>query len=515
MEGQSWKTKGARLLLTLLSVLFCNLSLPGNPLPVLAGISLVPLGLAIHGASRVQSLAYSFVFGFFGWFTSTRGLAIGLSSYMEPSSFVEVLLYLVAFSAYLAAPYGLFGLSYGVFQWMKYPMGSITTAACLTVLVSCIPTPLPVTPAHSLYVFPVFIQILDLGGEPLLLFALCLFNWLFVDLILRIRRHQSLKRSVASMLLLCALVTAYGHFRLNQLHQEEADGDKARIITVAAVQPNIPLPGRPDARPEELTNPLGTILGMSEDVLAANPDVELVVWPETPITIDCARDSDALQHLTNIVARYKTPFLINCVEERSLGGSYNTALLVSGSGEILSYRKRKLFPFVEYLPGERRFPVLRKIMPGAAMYVPGKEAVVFRIKEGWFVFPVICYEVLFADEVRGFIEKGGNILVNPTNDAWFGKSRVPDVLISSSIYQAVEYRVPLIRVSNSGNSLFVKASGEVVPHSRTANFKRTTTVDRVFVPEGRSPYFYFGNIFLYALTLLVGIEVWRGRYANR
>ncbi len=116
--------------------------------------------------------------------------------------------------------------------------------------------------------------------------------------------------------------------------------------------------------------------------------------------------------------------------------------------------------------------------------------------------------------MRKFVEKGGNILINPTNDAWFGESRIPDFLISSSVYQAIQYRLPVIRVSNSGNSLFVKASGELVPHLRAPNFEKKTTVSQIFVPKDRSPYSYVGNMFLYIVMLLWGIDLWRAKYSK-
>jgi apolipoprotein N-acyltransferase len=499
-------THAGRMLLTLLSIALCILSLPGNPLPALAAVCFVPLGLAMHGASRWQAMLYGFMFGFIGWLDSTAGLAASLSSYVQ-LNIAETFVYMFSLCVFLAIPYGVFGLLYGVFQWMESPLGVFKTAACLTILVSIIPSPIPVSPAHSLYLFPLFTQILDIGGETLLLFVLAVVNWLFVDLLLRLQSHQSLKGNLAIMIVLLTVITTYGYFRLSQYRHEEATSGQARMITVASIQPNIPLPTSTNGISDKDADPLATLLRMSERALRDDPQIELVVWPEIPRTIHCERKSTANIQLFKFAKRYRTYVLINCEQASGDGGKYNTALMIAPDGNISSYHKQRLFPFVEYLPNEKIFPLLRKIIPGASRYLPGKETVVFRVKESWFVFTAICYEVLFTDHVWRFIEKGGNVLVNPANDAWFANSRIPDFLISAGVYQAIKYNIPLVRISNSGNSLFVKANGEMLSSTRTDNFTQGATIFRIFAPGNRTLYAYLGNSFLYLLILLWAVSL--------
>ena len=474
--------------------------MPGNPFPILAFICLVPLGLALHGATRVQSMLYGFMFGFFGWISSTNGLATGLSSYLQLSS-IEVLVYMLTLCFFLAIPYGLFGLLYGNFQWMKSPFGPYKTAACLTILISILPSPIPVAPAHSLYVFPLYTQMLDIGGEPLLLFVLILVNWLFVDLILRLKNQQQIKTSLIATVMLITVTTSYGYFRLSQYHYNESNIIQDDMITIASIQPNIDLPKRLISS-STTKNPINILLQMSEQALTENSEVDLLVWPEIPAKLNCERESENNILLTEFAKLHNTHLLINCEQAGRHSENYNTALFIAPNGKVSTYHKQKLFPFAEYLPGEKAIPLLRKIMPGVSRYLSGKEIVVFKAKENLFVFAAICYEILFTDHIRKFIEKGGNLLVNPANDAWFANSRIPDFLISASVYQSIQYRIPSIRISNSGNSLFVKASGELITNTRTANFEKKTTISRIYVPKDRSPYTYLGNNFLYLLMLL-------------
>jgi apolipoprotein N-acyltransferase len=202
-----------------------------------------------------------------------------------------------------------------------------------------------------------------------------------------------------------------------------------------------------------------------------------------------------------IVARYGVPFLINCAQPAGGGKVYNTQLLITPGGRTYAYHKQILFPFTEYVPGERWLPELKTLLPGASQYAAAGESTVLPVKDSLGVFPAICYEILFPDPTREVVRRGGDVMISPANDAWFGKTRIPEFEIAEGAYQAVQYRIPVVRVSNSGNSVVVKASGEIVPGSRTPAFTKTTRVVEVVAPRTRAPYFFIGNFFLYALAL--------------
>jgi apolipoprotein N-acyltransferase len=492
-------TAGGRVLLVAVSLLLSLLSLPGGALPLVALVSLVPLGLALHGARRAECFAYAYTCGLLGWLAATGDLAAALSAYAHVSHAAAWLLLTFA-CAWLAVPYGVFGLLYGTFQWLKRPRGALKTAACLALLVSLCPSPLPLDSAHALYRFPLLAQMLDVGGRPLLLFTLYLFNWLLVDLVLRLRRRGDYKVGALWLVLIVVLVVGYGRVRLAQSHGAEATRTPGRTLRVAIIQPNLPLAGDSDPHSTDALNPFQALLEQSEAALSVDHSIELVVWPETPTRLACADDMGVRPQLTQIVARYGVPFLVNCAQPAQSGGDYNTELLLTPRGVISAYHKQRLFPFTEYVPGEWWLPGVRSFIPNASRYVAGQEATVFRVKEEVGVFSAICYEILFPDQSRAFVAQGGNVLISAANDAWFGASRIPEFEIAAGVYQAIQYRVPVIRVANSGDSVAVKASGEIVPGSRTHAFTRTTRVVEVFVPTARAPYFYLGHAFLYLLA---------------
>lgn len=484
-----------RVVLAALSVLLSLLSLPGGGWPGLALISLIPLGLALEGASRVQGFFLGYGCGIAGWFFATEGLIDALSSYAPVSMGTASLIVLLA-CLWMAIPYGIFGFFCG--YWRS--INALKAAAGLTALVCLFPNPLPIDSSHALSAFPILIQILDLGGQPLLLFAFYFFNWLLLEAGLRIWRRQSVAAILAPLIGVATLVPGYGIFRLAQYHRVEGRRSRDHTLRVAMIQPNIPLAGEAEPTSEDELNPFRTLLAQTADAFATGTALDLVVWPETPDRITCGNATGVRPELKAGPARYQTPFLINCVQPARDGMDYNTELLVTAGGETLAYHKRTLFAFTEYLPGARWWPGLQSWWPGASRYSAGREAIVFPITNSVRVFPATCYEILFRRQPRDFLRAGGNVLVSAANDAWFGASRIPEFMIAAAVFQAVQYRVPVVRVSNSGNSIALRASGEVLPESRTLPFTKTNQIVEIFAPGEHTIYFRFGDWFLYLLA---------------
>ncbi|MGI9069686.1 MAG: apolipoprotein N-acyltransferase [Pyrinomonadaceae bacterium] len=488
----------ARPLLILLSLALSFLSLPGGPLPLLAFGSLVPFGIALHNTSRRESFLYAYVCGFLGWIMFTPGLIAGLSSYTHVSSILATSLIILG-CGWLALPYGLFGVLYGRFRWMNRCAGPIKAAACLTLLVNLFPSPLPLDSSHSLYEFPRLLQLMDLGGQPLLLFILYLFNWLLVDVALKLKERRSVKTAIAWIVGIAILIMGYGSFRLTRSHEHAWDSR----LKIAIIQPNIPV-----IRNANLSSlgGLQTLLNQSTEIISHDKSIDLITWPEISARINCEAGSQTNLILSEFAAEHRVPLLINCTQLSSDGREYNTELFIAVDGTSETYHKQILFPFTEFIPGEQWFPDLRTLFPGASRYEAGTKATVFPIKNS-FVFPAICYEILFPSHSRRFVQHGGNILVSPANDAWFGANRIPHFEVAAAVFQAIQHRIPVVRVSNSGNSVAVQATGEIAPNSRTPNFIQTTRTVELYAPPSRPPYSSFRNNFVYLLALVWLVSV--------
>lgn len=495
-----------RLLLTFLSAFLFFLSVPGKPVPLLAFVCLVPLGIALKGAGGRSGLILGFLYGFLTWLSSIWWLSNGLYLYVELPRVMAWFWTLVACSV-SAVPYVAFGFVCGHFKWMESPWGPLRCAACLTVFLTWFPYPFPGHHAHSLYNFPLAIQILDLGGVPLLLFALNLANFLLAGALLHLIKRESSVLHLVAFVLVVGLMVGYGAYRLDKIRHEMEDAGKNRLIEIVSIQPNLPVrrAGVPFIFGDrKKISDLQTALDLSEEAVRRHPKILLVVWPELPEAMTCDPEKGIWPAVRAMAKQAKVPFLVNCIEYvPSKGGQYNNAQLILKTGEFgPRYRKQILFPFGEYLPLEKRFTWLRKLFPRVLCYIPGRDATLLPLGGKERIIPTICYEVLFPKLIREFVKKGGDIIVNMVDDAWFGQSDASAMHMALAVYRAVEFRVPLVRVTNSGNGVFVQPTGEIVPGSRTPVFQETITSFPLYAPEKRSPYFHLGEAFFWVLTVI-------------
>ena len=484
------------------------LSFPPGPWPDLVWFYLVPVQIALDTAGPKQGAAWGLWSGFLICSGTYFWGAFGLHLWVNLPVYKAVL-YTGLFCLYAAIPYGLYGFATGWFNARATPLGSVSKAALLTVLVTGFPNPFPINPGHSLYTRPLFIQVLDLGGVPLLLFILNLASLLTTELILNASRKKSV---IAPFVLLCLVlgsVTGYGWLRLAQIRSEIKALAPEKNITIASVQPNIPLVGT------KVQTALEKASALSLELVDKVPEAALVVWPEIPVWFTWTPDDPKCLKIISLARSLKRPFLFCTGQFQDKGnGYYNTAMMVSGQDtKSQVYRKQRLVPFGEYLPLENSFPVLRFLFPGTLEYLPGHEDTLFEIAPGILAVPGICYEVIFPDHIRKFIRKGGNVILNMADDAWFGKSPASSVLLAAGLYRAVEFRVPMVRTTNSGNGCFIRATGEIVPGSRTPDFQEAATAFALAVPGTGSLYLRWGDTFFYGialgLVLFSGIKICR------
>ena len=126
---------------------------------------------------------------------------------------------------------------------------------------------------------------------------------------------------------------------------------------------------------------------------------------------------------------------------------------------------------------------------------------------------LICYESIFPAISRQAVMRGANLLVNLTNDAWYGRSSAPDQSLAMAVLRSVETKRSLIRAANTGISGFVDPLGRIT--ARTAIFTEAALVSPVAMLDQLtffSRYGYrFGALCLLLIPLLVALRLWRGR----
>ena len=196
---------------------------------------------------------------------------------------------------------------------------------------------------------------------------------------------------------------------------------------------------------------------------------DLIIWPEAPAPFSW-QDPRFVAMATGIAQTAKTPFLVGVIEWKRemqpsgrMGTSpYNSALLLNASGQrVYSYDKIHLVPFGEYEP----FPLIHRVVTSVSGEVggfhKGKDYTLGTLPGDFKFGTFICYEAIYPGEIRKFAAEGANLLINISNDGWFGKSAAAEQHLHMARVRAVENRRWLLRVTNSGITASVDPYGRI------------------------------------------------------
>jgi apolipoprotein N-acyltransferase len=198
---------------------------------------------------------------------------------------------------------------------------------------------------------------------------------------------------------------------------------------------------------------------------------------------------------------------------------WNSAFLLGRDGLTKAvYHKSHLVPFGEYVPLKGSlFFFMDKLVQGTDDFQTGRTYTVMSIhsamkREEITISTVICFEIIFPDLVRRFVDQGATVMTTITNDAWFGRTSAPFQHFSMAVFRSVENRVPVARAANTGVSGFIDAKGRIL---ETSNIFTEAALTRTLVP-GSTKTFYtrHGDVFawLCILEAVAAIIPWPRRH---
>ncbi len=205
--------------------------------------------------------------------------------------------------------------------------------------------------------------------------------------------------------------------------------------------------------------------GQASSPSATGAGVSLIVWPEVPAPL-YLQDERFASLARGLAVRGQTPFLFGHIgwkrEDDGQLHPYNSATLLGASGERLySYDKIHLVPFGEYNPWPRLLWFAGALTQEVSQFSAGSEREIGQLDGGKFA-TLICYEAIFGNEVRQFVARGAELLVNISNDGWFGRTAAPDQHLAIARVRAVENRRWLLRATNNGYTVAVDPYGRIV-----------------------------------------------------
>jgi apolipoprotein N-acyltransferase len=331
---------------------------------------------------------------------------------------------------------------------------------------------------YSQYLRLPVIQIAELGGVYAVSFLLVVVNGALAGcFVLPFRRSLTALGLAAALV---ALTLVFGRARLEAaLPPPEA--------TIGVMQPSIEQPLKWD--PNHLSSVLAIYFALSRRVGAERP--ELLVWPETASPTLLRRDPALLDTLVDLARSYQLAILVGSVDvEGTPERLHNSAFLVTARGIEGRYDKMQLVPFGEYVPLSSVIGFVRGWAEFISEMTPGSRSVVFPGPPAPFGI-VICYEGIFPELFREFVRGGARLMVNMTNDAWFGRTSGPFQHLTMYPFRAVEHRIAVVRAANTGVSAFIAPTGQIT--RQLSLFTRGTMIDRVPLRIGQTLYGRLGD----------------------
>jgi apolipoprotein N-acyltransferase len=306
------------------------------------------------------------------------------------------------------------------------------------------------------------------------------------------------RRAAAAFGTLALVGLVYAHGRAVLARPLSAE----RPLRVGLVQASIRQDEKWDSR--RLQQNFESHVSLTHEAAAAG--ARLVVWPESAVAWhydDTPAVAEALRALTHDTGVHLV-FGNDDSEPQATGRDrlYVGAKLIDPQGRLLlRYHKVRLVPFGEYVPLEPLLTlggrVTARIVHAVSDFTPGDEATVGDAL-GRRLGVSICYEAIFPDFVRHFARNGAGLLLNITNDAWYGTTSAPHQHFAMAVFRAVENGRYLARAANTGISAFVDPRGRVL--QKSALFERTVMVREV--PDEAFDTFYSRHGDVFAWTCL-------------
>lgn len=474
-----------RIGLAVLAAGLFAMALPPFDLGLLGWVALVPLAFAVCGLRARQAAALGALFGLvaahavFAWlfrfekFHVHHGLVLALYLGLYPALFAPVL----ARWAFDARGLVLVPAAVAVAEWARGHAGFLAVPWASF--------------GQTQHGNTALVQLASVGGEPLVGIVVVAGTVALAQLLARAPRRAPLAALAA-----VAVAHVVGAARL-------ASAEDGRSVTLAAVQPAI-LPGERDEQHQALH--FERLDSLSRRAAEASPD--LIVWPETAVG-DIESDIATTLAIRDVVDAVRAPIVFGSSHVEKLDPqapaqnaaprSFNSAYVMEPDEPVSApYQKVRLLPFAEYRP----IDLPRWIAPKMFETERGERRVILQTA-GLRIEPLICWESLFADDLRTTATEEPTVIAHLVNDAWFGPTSQPELHDLVSVFRAAESGRPLVLSSNTGPSWIIDARGRVVART-TRTFEPDVVSATVRMPGGLTVYRRLGDL-AWELPLLLAV----------
>lgn len=478
-------------LLAIFSGLLITLAFPKADLSFLAWIALIPLLTALEGQSPRNAFKLGLVCGSVAYAGLLYWVIIVMTEYGHLPLYAGIPLWLLL-SGWLALFYGAaawataLGERFGIKSALMLPLAWVAADYLRSFLLTGFPWTML---GHSQYRLLPLIQLSDITGVFGITALIVLANVVLYRIIRALAGAEIPYPAKSAVLLVLALTATlgYGFMRLNTPPPPSAP------LNVALIQGNIDQSVKWSPAFRETTLDIYTNLSRQA---AARIQPGLIVWPESAAPFFFQENSPASDRIRTLSRELNTHLLFGspAMELRNnRPANLNSAFLLGPDGsERGRSDKVHLVPFGEYVPLARLLPFVNKLVHGIGDFAPGQEIKPLNAADTPLGV-LVCYEAIFPELARAHVNSGSRVLVNITNDAWFGRSSAPYQHLSMAAFRAVETRTPLVRAANTGITSIIDQNGHI--KGMTSLFREAVMVGEVRPGSSSSLYLKIGDLF--------------------
>ncbi len=500
--------------LAVLSGLLLFLSFPKYGSGLLAWIAFIPLFFALKKAS---TFTQGFLLGFITGIVSYTGIIYWIAYVIVNYGYLPLhtgIILMLLLACYLSLYIALFA---GGILYFREKIPLYLTAPVLWICFeygkSFMLTGFPwENLGYSQYLNTYLLQFADVAGVSGLSFLIILVNTALFEIINKRSKKGYILAGIVFLML--AGVYIYGICRLDQVNKVVQNSPG---MEVSLIQGNI------DQSVKWNENYQKKTLSIYEQLSLENSSRNggLIVWPETAAPFVFQNESHLRDQIVNLSLVSKNWLLFGSVSyspQKDNDGYFNSAYLLSPSGDVKGrYDKVHLVPYGEYVPFRDLIPFVKGFTAGIGDMGTGKGFYPLSIDDKK-IGVLICYEGILPFAARMYKQNSAELLVNITNDAWFGSTSAPFQHFSMAVFRAVETRLFLIRAANTGVSGIIDPCGKII--SRTGIFREDAV--KGYIKFVNVPTFYakhgdilviicFGLVIIYFFASIK----WRVRNAGR
>ena len=311
--------------------------------------------------------------------------------------------------------------------------------------------------AYSWSWFEEFLQFVRISGFNT--FNLICVSFFCLPLIVFFKNEIKTKISVLTLgIFFFFTLFLYGNYSINKDKRKLIENEIKSPILFKIVSPGFEI--NYGLSKKEIINNLEKIIKYSDP----DKDIETVfVWPEGVFSGYYFNEIKEFKDIVkkNFSNKHMIIFGVNTLDSIS-GKTYNSLIAVNSNfNKIFQYKKIKLVPFGEFLPAYNFLEKigLKKVTEGYGSFSSGNKKDLFNYKN-YSILPVICYEIIFPGFFYSY--KNSNLILNISEDAWFGKSIGPHQHFAKAKFRAIEMDNYLIRSANKGFSAFLDNKGKII-----------------------------------------------------